>query len=689
MTSSRAGRPVFSIRWIVAGAAAVLTTLVVLGVSSVLERRTRNVLALEIEGRLLLQVRNLALASSGALLTDYPELTLAPLLREMQSRQPELAWVVVVDRAGVIQGHPDVRMLGSTFRPLPSLEPIATEAPQGPHETLATNAQTLVASAPILHPSGDVLGTAWVGLNRAYIEQAVNRIRRQQYMILGAFLLAGVVLSFALMSILLRPVGTLRAGIERIGRGDLTTPLELGDRTEFGLLAQAVNGMASALRKAQEEMVEQERLAKEMELAHQIQRSLLPSGPRAAGDFVIDGEQWAAAEVGGDYYDVLELPGGKLALAIADVSGKGLAGCLVTSMISSLVRALRTLHASPASLLATLDERLSEVLPVGNFVTMFYGILDPGTGRLVYSSAGHNPLIVYRGKVRRVEWLRSNGIPLGAIRGGAIRSTLEDSTLDLDRGDLVVQFTDGISETTDPAGREQFGLERMEQVVLDAAPRGAREVLDRLHAAAAAWRGDALPEDDETVLVLNRGHASVPPGAPASPGRGASDRSGAAERFAAARAGGISLRMPATLDSLSGIDAWLARIGLLRELSETTAGLLRLALYEACANVVEHGYGKNAARNLEIWWSADARTGEPTGSFFIRDQGRPFHPDPWTAANLDDAAVRKRGRGLGLDILHRVMREVAYHPGTEAGNLLLLRWDPRTIEAGESLSRHA
>src|SRR5205814_8410912 len=197
----------------------------------------------------------------------------------------------------------------------------------------------------------------------------------------------------------------------RIGRGDLGTPVRLRDRTELGMLADAVNHMAARLRHAQVELVERERLAHELELARQIQSSLLPSRRRVAGPFVIQGSNRAAQEVGGDYFDFFELPDGQIGLAIADVSGKGLAGCMVMSMLSALLRAYRETEASPAALLATLDERLGETLQPGTFVTMFYGVLDPQRGRLVYASAGHSPLLVYRHDGARAETIRTRGIP--------------------------------------------------------------------------------------------------------------------------------------------------------------------------------------------------------------------------------------------------------------------------------------
>src|SRR5207248_2908883 len=137
--------------------------------------------------------------------------------------------------------------------------------------------------------------------------------------VLVAFLVLGTVAALILSASLLRPVAALRAGLERIGRGDLDTPLEVRDRTEIGALAGTVNRMARELKAAQGVLVERERIAAEVQLARRIQRALLPAGRREAGPFVIEGEQRAAAEVGGDYYQMLDLPNGRVGVVIADV----------------------------------------------------------------------------------------------------------------------------------------------------------------------------------------------------------------------------------------------------------------------------------------------------------------------------------------------------------------------------------
>lgn len=686
--NARPVRGFVSIRWIVAGAAAVLVTISVLGVTAVTERRTREVLVREIEARLMVQARSLAVTSTGALVTQYPELTLAPLLTEMRSRQPELEILAVVDRSGTIQGHFDVRRIGSAYVSPRGLTEVATSAPLKPGESLAGNAAVLVATAPVVDTNGDLLGKALVGLRRSHVDAALAGIARPQLLVLGALLAAAVLFSFSLMSILLRPIETLRAGIERIGRGELNAPVQLKDRTEFGLLAGAVNDMASELRSAQAETMDRARLAHEMELAQEVLGALLPSRPAVAGEFVVLGKQWSAAEVGGDFYDVQSLPDGTVAISIADVAGKGLAGCMVASMIFSLTRALRPLHESPASLLAALDERMAGIVRRGTFVTMFYGVLDPRTGALTYASAGHNPVLHYRARERRVEWHETKGIPLGAIRGGAIRATLEDTVLELSRGDLLVQSTDGINEAAPAGSEKQFGFDGMERLVLQTAHLGAQAVADGLHRAVEHWRQGSPPGDDETVLIVSR-EGSVEQLVPAAGNgnRAIKEEVEAMNRLAAAEKRGQGLRVVATLDTLDGIEAWLTQVGANSGVDAEAASLLHLALYEVCANIAEHGHGNDPAHHMEIWWTPNPR--RSGGTFTIRDHAPSFDPGHIPGKTGSHPQVRKRGRGLGLEIIHRVMSRVHYHPDTKAGNLTVLEWDPGKKPVEREEIRHA
>ena len=688
-SATAAPRRIISIRWIVTSAAVLLTAATALSVGAVDERNARSALTGEIESRLLLLARNLALTSSSALLGDFPEMTLQPLVKETVANESGLAFVIVVDHRDRIQGHADARLLGTHFEPPPGLRPATPERPLQAGETLAASPGLIVASAAIPSPGGGAIGRTLVGLNRNYIESRVAAARRQQAVTLALFLVLGVGAAFVLMSQLLRPVGLLREGIERVGRGDLDTPIQLRDRTEFGLLAGAVNEMTGRLKHAQFELIERERLAHEVDLARQIQESLLPKGTVTAGHITLRGDHRAAAEVGGDYYDILPLPDGRIAIAIADVSGKGLAGCLVMSMLSALLRALRNTYTSPAALLGELDERLGESLRPGVFVTMFYGILDPATGQMVFTSAGHNPMILYRHAERTTELLQPKGIPLAALRGGIARGMLYDEVVQLRPGDVMVQFTDGYSEAFDADHTAEYGIERIRRIVTQTAARGPDAICQSLNEDVRRWEGDGPPSDDQTLLIATLAADAFQPVQEEACAPGDSVCV-ALKRLADAERAGHGLRLTSSLDSIAAIREWLRRTEVLNELGEDDAQLLGSALYEVCANVAEHGFGEAGAHTFELWWQPprpDDGAGLPAverarrGAFVVRDDGAPFRPDNRKGLDFDNPGVRRRGRGLGLEIIHRVMHEVGYHPGTSRGNITLLTFGPRDAAA--------
>ena len=665
---------VLSIRWVATATAVGVTVAAVLAVGGHSERAARTALRREIEARLQLQSESLAAASADALLGDFPELTLHPLVKDMRRRQPELAIVDVVDHRNLVQGDADPTKLGLPFTPPAGVaSPPATD-PEARRETMTVANGMLVARAPVIHRNGQVLGSTYVGLPLAYIEHAVRAARKGQALLLALFGAAGALLAFLLLSWLLRPIGALRRGLERIGRGDLDSEIAVTGRTELTLLADTVNDMARALKRAQAEMLERERLGHEIELAREIQRSLLPAKPVTAGAFDVRGDHRAAAEVGGDYWDVFPLANGRLGVAIADVSGKGLAGCMVMSMLSTLLRTLRAMHESPAALLAALDERLSESLRPGVFVTITYGVLDPAAGRLVFASAGHNPLIVWRRRTGATEVLASKGIPVGAVRGGAIRATLRDEVLEFEPGDVCVQFTDGYSEAFQggAADAEQFGLDRLRSAVAVQAAAGAPAVLAAVGGAVREWTAGSPAMDDETLLVLAC-RADAPPfvrSVREEPLEAARERVALA-RLAEAERAGHGIEVAADLGDLPRLAKWIEGLPGFERLETSRRELATQVLYELVANVVEHGCGEGHRGRVAAWWLPQPGvTDEPgRGTFVVRDDGRPFLPGERTPADFSDPAVRARGRGLGLEIIHRAAAGVRYAPATSRGNI--------------------
>lgn len=694
-------------RLIVTVAAVTLISLTVIGVGWVAERNAREALTEEVESRLLMEARNLAHVGTDALLSEFPELTLCPVVSEIQDERTDLAFVVVLDHEGLIKGHADVRLLGTAFELPAGLTPVDCRQNLTTGESIQGNAELLVASVPAVYGDERVLGTALVGLRRDYLETMVRSARKELILFTAGLLAAGIASALVLMSLLLRPIAALRRGLERIGQGDLDTPLRLRDRTELGLLAEAVNGMASELKASQAEMIEKERLDHEMELARGIQQSLLPEAAATAGEFVIDGSYQAAAEVGGDYYDVFELPDGKIGVVIADVAGKGLSGCLVTSMIAVLLRSLRDVHTSPAALLVALEDGLSESLQPGVFITMFYGLLDPARGCLTFASAAHSPLLVYRAEQGTTEWYRTEGIPLGAVKGGALRATLKDTSIDLSPGDLAIQFTDGLNEAADAESAEEFGFDRIAKVVAASASKGQQTVVASLQESIKTWAGPQPPGDDQTILVISR------EGAPCRPRHQeplwdsllTADNLNSRENLAEALSAATWLTLRAEISELTRLGTWLLTCPGLRDLPDPDRHLAEASLYELCANIVEHGYEGDASGRIDIWWQlttavrvdADAEHDStalcPTlaadlvgrGFFLICDQGAAYDPTEWGPPDLDDPDVRKQGRGLGLEIVRSSMKQVVYLPDTEVGNLTMLRFDPAVHSGKEGV----
>lgn len=669
------------------------------------EGHTRSALVQEMETRLLLEARNLASLSVDALLTEYPELTLCPLVSEVQTGRPDLAFVVVLDHQNRIRGHIDLQELDTEFNLAGELTE-QTGRSGGPSlkpgERILGNRDLLVAAVPAQHANGRLVGSALVGLKRAYVEEIVARPRQSFLYLTFGLLIAGIAVTLLMMSYFLKPIATLRQGLERIGRGDLDTDIRVKTRSELGQLARNINGMAHRLKESQAEMLEKERLDHEMSLASQIQQSLLPEESLRAGEFECLGANRAAAEVGGDFYDYFPLADGCIGLVVADVSGKGLGGCLVTSMLAVLLRSLRDQHTSPRELLIALENEMRGSLARGTFITLFYGILNPADGKFTFASAAHSPLFVFRARDQKVDEYKTRGIPLGAMKRGILGTTLEDHTIELADGDLILQYTDGLNESWNPGRQEQFGYERIKELILGHVGRGHRALLNSLVSAAEEWARPGRIEDDLTLLTLER--CRVPagadnPGATLQPGQAIRPSE---PELDAGLAHAPHLVLPSEMDQLERIRTWIEQDVVLGKLASELKMIVESSLYEICANIIEHGHGNRGGQEIDLWWvssggqahailslfpglrtevteAADATGATDThgcGHFLVRDHGEPMKPGAWIPPNLHDPECRRKGRGLGLQIVHSSMKTVEQIPGTPSGNLTLLRFDP-------------
>ncbi|MBP7867826.1 MAG: SpoIIE family protein phosphatase [Acidobacteria bacterium] len=246
------------------------------------------------------------------------------------------------------------------------------------------------------------------------------------------------------------------------------------------------------------QVLEKQRLEQQLALARMVQGALLPSQPPRVAGYDLAGTNIPTGEVGGDYFDYIPLEDGRLVLAVADVSGKGIPAALIMATFRAALRTALQSERDLLRLAETLDGVLRASCDPARFVTAVLGLLDPREGGFHYVNCGHNPpMRVRRGAER--EDLETGRIVLGALDG----EQAEFGHTALQPGDLLVLYTDGVTEVAD-AGGEEFGPERLEALVRERAAASAREIVEAVTAAARAYAGHDRFDDDFTLVVLRR-----------------------------------------------------------------------------------------------------------------------------------------------------------------------------------------
>ena len=249
----------------------------------------------------------------------------------------------------------------------------------------------------------------------------------------------------------------------------------------------------------QQEMTERERLERELQLAHEIQQSLIPSKLPQLPDWDLAATWQAARQVAGDFYDFFELPGGRMGLVIADVADKGMPAALFMALTRTLMRAAALEEMSPAAALSRVNDLLVPDAQHGMFVTVVYAVLSLETGEMIYANAGHNLPLLLRCRTRELERFSKGGMALGVLEG--IR--LEEHVVSLEPGDCLIFYTDGITEAFSPQG-EIYGEERLRVTIQTADGSSAQAMLDVIDDSVNAFAGDVALSDDRTLMVLRR-----------------------------------------------------------------------------------------------------------------------------------------------------------------------------------------
>jgi len=325
----------------------------------------------------------------------------------------------------------------------------------------------------------------------------------------GLFLIIEVgalAMGLALARSITGAVHELFEGTERVRQGDFGHRIPVLANDQLGELANSFNQMTGSIEDLLRQAAEKKRLEEEMRLAREIQMSLLPHGPLLIPGLTVRAMCVPAREVGGDYYDILPLPDGRYGLLIADVSGKGMSAALYMAELKGLILSLSQIHRSPRDLLISANRLISMHLDSRSFITMTYAVIDPAAGVMTYARAGHTPLLYLPGDGGaggRTQILVPDGLVLG-LRiddGERFEALLVESTLDLHPGDLLVLFTDGVSEAMNEHA-DCFGEAQLADLIEEHGHLAIAELRERILREIDAFVGGAPQHDDMTMILL-------------------------------------------------------------------------------------------------------------------------------------------------------------------------------------------
>ncbi len=274
-------------------------------------------------------------------------------------------------------------------------------------------------------------------------------------------------------------------------------PFSSDDTRALGMFA---NQAAIALENARlhRQALEKERLEREMELAGEIQRGILPQKLPQVGDLEVVGWNRPTRLVGGDYYGSITLDQGKTGLVVADVTGKGMPAALLVSTLHSALQLLLDNVDPGADLLARLNEHIVDSSSSNKFITLILVVADPASGRMQFINAGHNPglLVTDDG---RVEEMPPSGLPLGLLSG----STYSMEEFALDPGDMVCLYSDGITECAAP-NDDEYGDDRLREFLLARREEPLEDIIRALDREVVEFAGDRPQSDDQTIVLVRR-----------------------------------------------------------------------------------------------------------------------------------------------------------------------------------------
>jgi len=298
-------------------------------------------------------------------------------------------------------------------------------------------------------------------------------------------------------------VHALSKGTEHVRNGDFGYKIQVRSNDQLGELAESFNLMTTSIQDLLRQSAEKERLEEELRIAREIQMSLLPKDIVDMPGLAIVALCLPATEVGGDYYDFIPIGDQRLALLIADVSGKGTSAALYMAELKGLVLSLSKIYDSPRKLLIEANKILAANLDSRSFITMVYAVIDMQDRKMTYARAGHNPIyqLPANGADAHSRVLAPEGLGLALDRTGRFEQILTEESVALHSGDIFLFFTDGLSEAMNPRA-DLFGEARLREILEQHSSNSLEDLRERIVDEIFAFAEGEDQHDDMTMVLV-------------------------------------------------------------------------------------------------------------------------------------------------------------------------------------------
>ncbi|MBN8218666.1 MAG: SpoIIE family protein phosphatase, partial [Spirochaetes bacterium] len=350
-----------------------------------------------------------------------------------------------------------------------------------------------------------VLGSVRLGIAKNSLESAKEESRsRWQTRILVVSLFLVVVLFLLYMgNAFVSPIKNFAEAISQIGTLDYSMEKLKNIRVaEFEAIEQALSKMTGRLKDAEVQLTDQTRIKREMQLAKDIQNTILPRVIPTTKGFELDGRYRSALEMGGDYYDFFEVGENLMGIVVGDVSGKGIGAAFIMAIARMAMRSESREIRRASDVLTKVDNLIRKDIKKGMYITVFYAVLDSEKRTISYSSAGHNPMILYRGSEKAVYFLNPKGIAIGlSVEDGFFKKMITSETITIQSDDLIFMYTDGITEAMNPQ-RKEYGEARLVEFIKRNHERSTTEFCNLLDKDIEDFTAGYPQSDDITYIVV-------------------------------------------------------------------------------------------------------------------------------------------------------------------------------------------